>query len=238
MKTVLSCITALIEFNIPCRIVTDINDVEQVNNVLFHTTLEYKCNDTLAVGDKRVVKINLLGNKARDPPTNNNSSSLDASHQRIDDYGVTVITTFCDHLEILNLSSNEISEYGASAIADYVKDNACLLELNISMNTIRSDGVRIIAEAIKANTTLQTLDISNNNIQDHGAAMISNCFNKSLKELNLSNNKITSNGAKEIATTIRVNTTLENLDLSCNMLSDEGASIISDSLKHNITLYN
>ena len=231
MKTVLSCITTLIEFNIPCRIKTDSYDVEQVNDVLFHTTLKYKCDDTLVVGDKRVIKINLLGTKSCDLLTINNSNSLDVSHQCIDDYGVTIITTFCDNLEILNLSNNEISENGAISIADYITDNACLLELNISMNTIRSDGVRIIAEAIKANTTLRTLDISNNNIQDHGAAMISNCFNKSLKELNVSNNNITSN-----ATAIGVNTTLYKLDLSCNMLSDDGATFISACLLGTVSL--
>ena len=236
MKTILSCITISIEFNIPCRKVTDSEDMKRVNNVLFHTTLEHKCDDTISVSNDKVVKINLLGDKSCDSPTINNSNSLDASHQCIDDYGVTIITTFCENLEILNLSRNKISFTGTVTVADYIKDNACLLKLNLSMNAIESDGVRIIAQAINANTTLKTLDISNNNIQDHGVAMISKCFNRSLKEFNLSDNKITSNGVKEIATAIRVNTTLEKLDLSCNMLSDEGATFISDALKNNISL--
>ena len=235
IKTVLSCITTFTEFNISCRKFTDSKDMQQVNNVLFHTIIEYKCNDTISVSNDRVhiLKINLLGNKSGNPL--NDLNSLDASHQYIDDYGVTIITTFCDKLEILNLSRNKISFNGAMTIADYIKNNTCLLKLNISRNTINSNGVRIIGKSIKANTTLQTLDISNN-IQDDGEAMISNCFNGSLKEINISNNRITSNGAKEIATAIRVNTTLKKLDLSCNMLSDDGAAFISEPLKNNVSL--
>ena len=61
IKTVLSCITTCTHFNIPCRKVIDHNDVHRVKTVLFHTTLQYKCDDTVVVSDNmRKAKVNLL----------------------------------------------------------------------------------------------------------------------------------------------------------------------------------
>ena len=59
IKAVLSCITTSTDFNIPCRKVIDYNDVHQVKAVLFHTTLQYECDDTVPVSDNnRIVKVN------------------------------------------------------------------------------------------------------------------------------------------------------------------------------------
>ena len=238
IKTVLSYITTLNKINLPCRKVIDSKDFDQVKAVLFHTTLQYECDDTVPVSDNRIVKVNLLCNNSCDALTIDNLNSLDASHQCIDDYGVTVITTFCDKLKILNLSSNKISDDGALAISDYIKSHTSLLELNLSMNTIYDDGARGIAEAIQVNTVLQKLDLSTNEISDDGAAAISDNLktNTLLQTLNMSGNYITSEGAKSFAEAIQVNTTLEKLDLSYNAVSDDGVAAISDNLKINSSL--
>ena len=233
IKTVLSCITTCTDFNIPCRKVIDHNDVHQVKAVLFHATLQYKCDDTVPVSDNnRIVKVNLLCNNSCDALTIGNLNSLDASHQCIDDYGVTVITTFCDRLKILNLSSNKISDHGALAISDCIKSHTSLLELNLSANTIFDDGARGIAEAIHVNTILQKLDLSTNKITDDGAAAISDSLktNTSLQTLNMSGNYIPSKGAQKIAEAIRANTTLHILNISNAKISDDGAVAISNSL--------
>ena len=97
IKTVLSCITICTHFNIPCRKVIDHNDVHRVKAVLFHTTLQYKCDDTILVSDNiKETKVNLLCDNLCDVLTIDNSYSLDASHQCIDEYGLTVVATFCD----------------------------------------------------------------------------------------------------------------------------------------------
>ena len=259
IKRVLSCITTCTHFNIPCRKVIDYNDVHQVKTVLFHTTLQYKCDDTILVSDNtRKAKVNLLRKKSCDA-----LSSLDVSQEYIGDYGVTVITTFCDKLKILNLSSNKISDDGALAISDYIKSHTCLSELNLSVNDngarsiaeaicvntvlqkldlsnnhITSKGARKIAEAIRANTTLYTLDIANNKVGDDGAAAISDSLktNTSLQSLSISGNYITSKGARKIAEAIQANTTLYTLDIANNKVGDDGAAAISDSLKTNTSL--
>ena len=265
IKTVLSCITTCTDLNIPCRKVVDHNDVHRVKAVLFHTTLQYKCDDTVLVSDnRRKAKVNLLCDNLCDALTVDNLYSLDASHQCIDHYGLTVVATFCD--KILNLSRNEISDDGALAISDCIKSHTCLLELNLSMNAINDCGARDIAEAIcvntvlqkldlsnnyitswgakkiagaiQANTTLNTLDITNNKVGDDGAAAISDSLktNTSLQSLSIAGNYITNEGAQKIAEAIRANTTLYTLDIANNKVGDDGAAAISDSLKTNTSL--
>ena len=239
IKIVLSCITTCTDFNIPCRKVIDHNDVHQVKAVLFHTILQYECDDTVPVSDNnRIAKVNLLCNNSCDGLTIGNLNSLDASHQCIDDYGVTVIATFCDRFKILNLSSNKISNHGALAISDCIKSHTSLLELNISMNTISDHGARGIAEAIQVNTVLQKLDLSTNKITYNGAAAISDSIktNTSLQALNMSGNYITSEGAQKIAEAIRANKILHTLNISNAKISDDGVVAISNSLKFNNSL--
>ena len=264
IKTVLSCITTCTHFNIPCRKVIDHNDVHRVKAVLFYTTLQYKCDDTVLVSDNsRKAKVNLLCDNSCDALTIDNLYSLDASHQCIDDYGVTVVATFCDQIKILNLSRNKIS---ALAISNYIKSHTCLLELNLSMNAINDDGARDIAEAIcvntvlqklnlsnnyitregakkiaeaiQANTTLCTLDISNAKISDDGAVAISNSLrcNNSLQSLNISHNSITNKGIIAITKSIQINSTLQNINISKNHISIEGLVYFMEAVKNNCTL--
>ena len=267
IKTVFSCITTCTHFNIPCRKVIDHNDVHRVKAVLFHTTLQCKCDDTILVSDNiKETKVNLLCENSCDTLTIGNLYSLDASHQCIDDYGLTVVATFCDKLKTLNLSRNKISDVRAKIISECIKSHTCLLELNLSMNAINDDGARGIAEAIcvntvlqklnlsnnhitskgarkfaeaiQANTTLYTLDIANNKVGDDGAAAISNSLktNTSLQLLIISGNYITSEGAKKIAEAISANKTLYALDITNNEVGDAGAAAISDSLETNTSL--
>jgi len=136
IKIVLSCNTTFNEVNLPCREVISSKDFQNFKAVLFHTTLQYKCDDAVPVSNyNRIVKVNILCNNSCDFLTTDSSKSLDASDKCIDDYGVTVITTFCDKLEVINLSKNKISDNGAITIRDCLKHNICLLELNLSRIT-------------------------------------------------------------------------------------------------------
>ena len=242
IKTVLSCITTCIHFNIPCRKVIDDNDVHRVKAVLFHTTLQYKCDDTILVSDnRRKAKVNLLcDNSCDDTLTIDNLHSLDASHQCIDDYGVTVVATFCDKLKILNLSRNKISDDGAKIISEYIKSHTYLLELNLSMNAINDDGARDIAEAICVNTVLQKLNLSNNHITSEGARKIAEAIqaNTTLCTLNISNAKISDDGAVAISNSLRCNNSLQSLNISHNNITNKGIIAITKSIQINSTLQN
>ena len=239
IKPILSCIVTPIEFNLPCREVVHWDDINKTKSVLLNIALEYKSDDTEPVSDNnRTVKVNLLCHQSCDLLITENLNLLDASNQSIDDYGVTVITAFCDKHNIINLSSNRISNIGAATVSEFLKNNIYLLELNLSKNNIGPNGIIAIAKAIQVNTLLQKFNISECQVADDEAAAIGDSLkcNHSLQELNLSQNNITSDGAKKIAEAIQVNKTLQKLDISYNRISDDGAASISDSLKTNKSL--
>ena len=201
IKTVLSSVTTLNEVNLPCREVTDSNDFHKAEELLFHTTVQYRCNDTVLVNDtNRIVKFNLLCNKSHDSLSTGNLKSLDASHRCIDDYGVTIITTLCDGLQTINLSSNRISDDRVIAISDYYKNNIHLLELNLSKNKITSEGAIQIAEAIKINPMLQNINISKNYTSVEGLLYVmevvkSDC---NLQVANITHNNVTKSESTSI----------------------------------------
>ena len=239
IKPILSCIVTHIEFNLPCREIVNWEDINKTKSVLLNIALEYKSDDTEPVSDNnRTVKVNLLCHRSCDILTTENLNSLDASNQSIDDYGVTVVTAFCDKHSIINLSNIRMSNITVATFSEFLKNNICLLELNLSKNNIGRNGIIAIAKAIQVNTLLQKFDISECQVADDGAAAISDSLkcNHSLQELKLSQNNITSDGAKKIAEAIQVNKMLQKLDISYNRISDDGAASISDSLKINKSL--
>ena len=236
IKPILSCIVTHVEFNLPCREVVNRYDIYKTK---LNIALKHKSDDSVPVSDNnRTVKINLLCPRSSDPLTIENLNLLDVSNQYIDDYGVTVVTTFCDKYNIIDLSNNRISHIGAATIGEYLKNNNFLLELNLSKNNIGPNGIIAIAKAIEVNASLQKFDISCCGVSDDGAAAISNGLkcNHSLQELNLSQNNISNGGTKKIAEAIQANVTLQKLDISHNRVSDVGAAVISESLKINNSL--
>ena len=197
IKTVLSTIDTLTVFNLPCRRVIDSKDNHKVKAVLFHTALHYKCDDTVPVSsDNKTVNVNVLCNKTCDSTV----SCVDASHQCIDDYGISLITVFCNKACKVDLSHNKISDDGATFISDYFKNNICLLELNLSNNKITSEGAKQIAKAIRINTVLQDINLSGNYISTEGLvyfikAVKNNC---TLQVVNITHNNVTRSGFTSI----------------------------------------
>ena len=200
IKTELSCITTLNEVNLPCRVVTA-GDFHEVEAVLFHTTLQYKCDDDTLVSDSnRKMKVNVLCKKSCNSINTGNLNILHASQQGIDDYGVTVIMTFCDGFKIINLSNNRISDNGVITISDYFKNNIHLLELNLSKNKITSEGAKQIAKAIKINPVLQNINISKNHIFIEGLLYFMEAVknNYTLQVVNITHNNVTRSGFTSI----------------------------------------
>ena len=201
IKMVLSHITTLNELNLPCREVTDNQDFNDVKEVLFHTTLQSKCDDTTSVRDNnRIVKVNLLCNKSCDSTSTSNLNSLNASDQCIDDYGVTVIITFCDEFQKIDLSCNKISDNGVIVICDYFKNDLYLLELNLSNNKITNEGAKQIAKAIKKHPVLQNINISKNYITAEGLLYFIEAAknNYTLQVVNITYNNVIRSGFTSI----------------------------------------
>ena len=150
----------------------------------------------------------------------------------LDDYD-NIISSYS-----VSLSNKKISDDMACLIAFGLYNNKKIQNLDLSCNNITDVGVSAIANCFRNQVLLkrplQILDISCNNISDNGAMALSECLkNKcTLQELYLSNNQITTKGAKKIGEAIRVNDTLQKLSISDNALCD-GIVAISDGLKCN-----
>ena len=141
-------------------------------------------------------------------------------------------------LQRLDLSNNQISDEGATALAQAMKGNTTLQRLYLDNNQISDEGATALAQAIKGNTTLHRLDLDNNQISDEGATALAQAMkgNTTLPRLSLRCNKISDEGVTALAQAMDGNTTLQRLDLYNNQISDEGATALAHALKGNTTL--
>ena len=69
----------------------------------------------------------------------------------------------------LVLTSNNIGDDGATALAEALKSNTALATLYLYFNNIGVTGAIALAEVLKNNTALTTLYLTSNNIGDDGA---------------------------------------------------------------------
>ena len=69
-------------------------------------------------------------------------------------------------LQILDISSNNISDDVVPSISEYLTNNNTLQELSLSWNSTTTEGITKIAEAIAVNTSLNTLDLSSQHVND------------------------------------------------------------------------
>eukprot|EP00808_Paulinella_micropora_P007601 g17915.t1 len=126
-----------------------------------------------------------------------------------------VLTKFVANYEgkSLDLSSENLGQVGASAVAKGLQVNTAVQTLDISYNMLGDKGAAFIAEAIKVNKTLQTLNIDWNSIGAQGAEHIAEALkvNKTLQALGLRSNNIGDDGAKAIGKALEVNPILKQL---------------------------
>ena len=121
----------------------------------------------------------------------------------------------------LDISYNDISDDGAVAISECLKNNNTLQELNMSHNKISDHGIINIGKALQINITLQILDISHNFLSNNGAVAIGESYkSNTLQKLSLSWNSTTTEGITKITEAIAVNTGLHTLDLSSQHMND------------------
>ena len=138
----------------------------------------------------------------------------------------------------LSLTSNNIGDRGAAAIAEALKSNTELTSLHLGYNTIGPSGAAALAEALKSNTALTKLWLHDNKIGDSGSVAIAEALksNTVLTELRLDSNNIGDSGAVAIAEALKSNTALTWLDLNSNDIGDIGATAIAEALKNNTAL--
>ena len=141
-------------------------------------------------------------------------------------------------LQGLLLYHNQISDEGATALAQAMKGNTTLQRLYLGNNQISDEGATALARAMKGNTTLLRLYLDYNLIGDEGATALAQAMkgNTTLRQLSLDNNQISDKGATALAQAMKGNTTLYLLSLGNNQISDEGVTALGSLLDGNAKL--
>ena len=235
------------------------NNIGDIGAVAIAIAMQVNC----ALKKLNVSSNQITANGAAAIINNTNSSlcELIFSHNKVTDTGILHIaksTEVCTTLQLLDISQNDISEFGITSLCSSLKSNTSLLTLIISLpktkgviyvngegsvcnmanKQLGDTGAQIVSALLYSNTNVIKLDVSGNQIRDDGTIAISDCLknNSMLQEIILSCNNISVVGATKIAEIIQVNTTLQKLDISCCGIPDDGAVVISESYKSNKTL--
>lgn len=67
----------------------------------------------------------------------------------------------------MDLSDNNLGDYGARALADMLKENSTLKKLNLSGNNFTDRSAEHLGPALITNAKLQHLDLSHNTLGEH-----------------------------------------------------------------------
>ena len=135
---------------------------------------------------------------------------------------------------IVYLDNNEITEEGASYIAEVLGTTRALRKLYLWGNPIGDKELQYIAEALTTNTSLIKLNLSNCllRITEENGPTLTEMLqrNKTLRKLDLSWNKaISDDQASFIIEGLKKNTTLTTLNLRGCRITDEGIRLIQSS---------
>ena len=151
-----------------------------------------------------------------------NLIKLNISHNGITDHAAKVITNFLSQnskLEDLDLSYNNLQAAGAIKIAKIINIKS-LIKFNISHNEITDYAAESIANFLSRHCKLQELDISFNYLKAAGIVKIVQLSNiTDLIKFNISQNGITDYAVESIANFLSQNSKLQELDISYNNLT-------------------
>ena len=116
----------------------------------------------------------------------------------------------------LNLAGSGGGPQMAFMLAAKMKANVSPPEADISSNDIGDIGASAIAGAIPINRTTHSLNMAANTISDHAAMGIFTAMMHSmtLYKINLDGNKIGNNGATALAALLKTNTTVKEVSLN------------------------
>ena len=144
------------------------------------------------------------------------TSRIFKSDKRSDVIIISAITIGLYHNRIsdLRLAQNNISDAGATALAQALHHNSTLKELNLSYNNISDVGATALAQALHHNSTLKELNLSHNNISDVGPTALAQALhhNSTLEKLYLYDDVgIGEEGTRQLVQALTVNTSINKL---------------------------
>ena len=134
----------------------------------------------------------------------------------------------------LNIGLNEITEVGASYIAEVLRTTSALRKLDLWNNPIGSKGLQSIAEALTTNTSLVKLNLRGCSLtitEENGLTLTHMLQrNKTLRHLNLfDNSNLSDHQASFIINGLKENSTLKTLGLRGCGFTDEDIRLIQSS---------
>ena len=145
------------------------------------------------------------------------TSHISKSDKRSDVMRLSAITIGLYYNRIcsyLNLSHNNISDAGATDLAQALHHNSTLNRLGLSSINISDVGATDLAQALHHNSTLKELYLSHNNISDVGATDLAQALhhNSTLKVLLLHDNYgIGEEGTRQLVQALTVNTSIKGI---------------------------
>jgi hypothetical protein len=166
---------------------------------------------------------------------------LDLSSNRISDDGATYLAKALrvnSRVTALNLRDNLIGSRGFTSLFLAVsKEKAVLEKLNMYSNEVSKVRVRV-SKALSSNTTLTELNLGMNWLHLKSCISLAKGLqgNTVLRSLNLEWNSLQDMGVVELAKSLSVNTTLHSLNLNEGTCGIEGANALATTLLNNTTL--
>ena len=154
---------------------------------------------------KRSIPLDILQHHIAQP-SDAYLKGLILSHNSISNDGVRILAVAMNSstLTSVDLEDNDISDVGATYLAQMLAENTTLLCLSLSQNQIGDAGMKLLANALAhRNTCLQYLNLSaNTEISDESIGSITAMMedNRSLVKLDLRHNHLTKGGERELRT--------------------------------------
>lgn len=157
---------------------------------------------------------------------------LNLKHTRMGDLGLcNLILGMNNTLQCLDISSNDITDIGGSALAQTLFG---LKELILYDNKIGDLTAEAFARSLKKNTTLKVLGLSHNSIGTSGAIALAQSLNTTLTTLYLYETNIGKEGACALKSALEENHTMTELNINGNNLDtpilDEIYKLCQDNL--------
>ncbi|CAL0300411.1 unnamed protein product [Lupinus luteus] len=138
-------------------------------------------------------------------------------------------------LREIYLSYLNLEDDGTIAIVNVLKESAPHLEvLDLSGNDITTDAVPEIVACLEAKQFLAKLILGENELRDEGAIQLSKVLegHAQLKEIDLNSNQVSWYGAQKLALAVVQKDDFKFLNINGNFISNEGLDELTDMFKN------